>query len=77
MDELKGSHCVPALLFEEPLQNTQWLDDYEVLPTEGLHTITGHIKNIYKEAPYHIEDKEEKNKFLKVTFKINVINEYF
>ena len=66
MDELKGSHCVPALLFEEPLQEMLWLDDYEVLPTEGLHTITGHIKNIYHEAPHHIQDQNEKKKFLKV-----------
>ena len=66
VDELKGSHCVPALLFEEPFQEIKWLQNYETLPTEGLHTITGHIKNIYQEAPQHLKDHNEKKKFLKV-----------
>jgi hypothetical protein len=62
-DELKGSHSVPALLFSSPFSKEEVLKTYEVLPAEPLHTIAGHIKNLYTEIQYHLS-KDDKKIFL-------------
>jgi len=64
-EEMKGAHRVPALLFTSPTSSFSEnnLDEYEVLPTEPLHTIAGHIKNLYQEMQYHLS-REDKKFFL-------------
>ena len=62
-EELKGKQCVPALVHHN-IEEFQNLQRYEVLPMEGLHTIAGHIKNIYQEIQYHL-DKDEKLTFIR------------
>ena len=44
MEELSGSQCVPALWFDKPLGCSEEIGKDEVLPTEGLHTVAGHMK---------------------------------
>jgi len=63
-DVLSGIHHVPALLFQSSLDDTNdvGLGGYEVLPVEPLHTIAGHIKNLYEEIPCHVS-KTEKSTF--------------
>ena len=62
-EEIKGKQCLPALVHHNH-KEFECLSKYEVLPIEGLHTIAGHIKNIYQEIQYHL-DKVEKEKFTK------------
>ena len=60
--ELTGIHHVPALLFGSASLNLEEfnLDNYEILPVEPLHTITGHAKNLYAEIPFHLSKEERK-----------------
>ena len=60
-EEVKGKQCLPALVHHN-IEEFEFLQQYEVLPMEGLHTIAGHIKNVYQEIEYHL-DKQEKEKF--------------
>jgi len=67
-DVLSGIHHVPALLFQSSLDDTNdvGLGGYEVLPVEvlpvePLHTIAGHIKNLYEEIPCHVSKTEKIN----------------
>lgn len=48
----------------------KFLESYEVLPVEPLHTITGHIKNLYQELPTHLPAKEKKkfNEAIELSF---------
>ena len=48
--------------------NLQW---YEILPVEPLHAVTGHIKNVLEEIPYHLKGKEKDDfeDFKKASFK--------
>ena len=65
LDEaIKGCHRVPALIIRKPLIPLQslGLGKYEVLPCEPLHSVSGHIKNLYDELPSHL-NKTEKNYF--------------
>jgi len=64
-EEMRGAHRVPALLFTSPTSSLSEnnLAEYEVLPTEPLHTIAGHIKNLYQEMQYHLP-REDKKTFL-------------
>ena len=61
-NELCGIHHIPAIVFNacQPDLSKVGLKSYEILPVEPLHTIAGHIKNLYKELPSHLkkEDKE-------------------
>ena len=60
--ELAGIHHVPALLFGSTTLNLSehGLENYEILPVEPLHTITGHTKNLYAEIPSHLSKEEKK-----------------
>ena len=51
-DVVSGSHRVPALFFNDPFATFLGmnLENYEILPVEPLHTIAGHIKNVYQEV---------------------------
>ena len=60
-EEVKGKQCLPALVHHN-IEEFEFLQKYEVLPMGGLHTIAGHIKNIYQGIQYHL-DKQEKEKF--------------
>lgn len=62
VDEVCGGHRVPALYFNEPFACAKHvqLDEYEILPVEPLHTIGGHIKNVYNEVQEHLEKKSKK-----------------
>ena len=55
-NHLGGKVRVPALLFlnpEAPLQNLN-LEGYEVLPSEPMHDLAGHIGNLLQELPGHV-----------------------
>ena len=59
---VKGIARVPSLMFEQPFQT---LDDmnlqhYELLLCEPLHSIAGHIKNLYEELPTCLNRAEKK-----------------
>ena len=60
--EMKGIKRVPSLFYANPM--TSFEDNnlafYECLPCEPLHSITGHIKNLYEEIPFHLEKKQKK-----------------
>lgn len=60
--ELAGIQNVPALLFGSSTLNLEeyHLQKYEILPTEPLHTVTGHIRNLYAEIPFHLSKEERK-----------------
>lgn len=57
-DDLAGSHRMPALLHDEPKSKFYdpniGLDNYEVMGAEPLHTITGHLRNLFEELPAHM-----------------------
>ena len=62
-NEMTGIHHLPGFLFESRTTNLKdvGLEDYEILPVEPLHTIAGHIKNLYQAMPFNLskEDKKE------------------
>ena len=60
--EMHDIHRLPSLLYDYPHQDLEELNlsQYEILPTEPLHNISNHIKNIYQELPFHV-DKAEKS----------------
>lgn len=69
---MSGIHRLPALMFEEPdetLENLH-LASYDILSCEPLHTIKGHITNLYEELPRHVptEMKHEMTKIIKSSF---------
>ena len=49
----------PALMFGSS-EVPDFLHQYEVLLVEPLHTIIGHIKNLYQELPWHLSAREKK-----------------
>ena len=54
--DLGGISRVPPLFYNTPLAtaqslNLQW---YDILPSEAIHDIAGHISNIFEESPHHI-----------------------
>ena len=57
--EVKGIQRVPAIIFENPLAdcNKFNLINYEILGTEPLHDINGHIKNLFEEIVEHVPNK--------------------
>ena len=59
--ELKGTQRVPVILIDKPLAEMKEinLEKYEVVSTEPMHDIGGHVSNIFEELPYHIS-KEDK-----------------
>ena len=59
ISELHGVCRVPALSFlspDTPLPETG-LSEYEILPHEPMHDISGHINNLFIEIPNHLEEK--------------------
>ena len=69
---LKGVQRVPSLFYATPSINKFHefhLENYEVSGVEPLHDIAGHIKNIIKEIPYHldIEARTKFNEFLQTS----------
>lgn len=71
-DEYHGIHHLPFLLFDSAITKLEdvGLDQYEVLPFEPLHAISGHTKNLYAEIPYHLNTEEKKlfEKAVKASF---------
>ena len=63
-EEMAGIHRLPALLFEEPDATLEslHLHQYDVLSCEPLHTIKGHITNLFEELPRQVP-KKLKNDF--------------
>ena len=61
-DKLHGIHHLPALAFESSTTNLREISlaHYEILPVEPLHTIAGHIKNLYSEIPCHLTKQEKR-----------------
>ena len=61
LHEMHGIHRLPSLLYDYSHQDLKELNlsQYEILPTEPLHDISYHIKNIYQELPFHV-DKSHK-----------------
>ena len=57
--EVKGIQRVPAIIFENSLAdcNKFNLINYEILGTEPLHDINGHIKNLFEEIVEHVPNK--------------------
>ena len=60
--EMHGISRFPSLLYDYPNHDLEELSlsQYETLPTEPLHDIFNHIKNIYQELPFHV-DKADKS----------------
>ena len=60
-DALHGIHHLPALAFDSLSTDLGQisLGSYEILPVEPLHTIAGHIKNLYSEIPFHLTKPEK------------------
>ncbi|XP_070549540.1 uncharacterized protein [Ptychodera flava] len=58
---LHGIQRVPSLLHLSPKANLADINcsRYEILPSEPLHDIKGHIHNVLEELPSDIEDKDE------------------
>ena len=54
--ELRGISRVPALFYSTPLETLENrnLQFYDILPSESMHDIAGHISNIFEESPNHI-----------------------
>ena len=55
--ELQGVCRVPVMCFSQPdksLDDTK-LSDYEALPHEPMHDISGHISNLFDKMPHHLE----------------------
>ena len=77
-EHLSGTQHVPALSFNSqktPMEHNN-LGMYEVAPSESLHDLKGHIRNLWQELPYHLND-QEKERFLEVkeallTYKSNL-----
>ena len=63
-DELAGCHRLPALLHDVPRKRFNdpdiGLEDYEVIGVEPLHTITGHLRNLFEELPQHMKPAHKK-----------------
>ena len=61
---LQGVMRVPALLLTHPTQNLSEinLDKYEVVASEPLHDIKGHIINIISELPYILTEGDTATK---------------
>ena len=62
--ELREISKVPALFYSTPpetLENLN-LQFYDILPSESMHDIAGHISNIFEESPNHISKPTEKSK---------------
>ena len=59
---LRGIHRVPSVFFSQPLATFLVINiaSYKCLPCEPFHCITNHIKNLYKELPYHLNKNEKK-----------------
>ena len=57
--EVKGIQRVPAIIFENHLAdcNKFNLINYEILGTEPLRDINGHIKNLFQEIVEHVPNK--------------------
>ena len=66
--EMHGIHILPWLLYDYPHQDLKEvnLSQYEILPTELLHDISNHIKNIFQELAFHV-DKTHKPLVTKAT----------
>ena len=62
--ELSGISRVPALFYSTPLETLENLNlqFYDILPSESMHDIAGHISNIFEESPNHISKPTEKSK---------------
>ena len=58
-EEMKGIKRAPALLIPN-IDNTNLLQNYEVLPNEPLHDIAGHWKNLFEEIPAHLNKNTKK-----------------
>ena len=58
---MAGQQRVPAILFDEPLQDLANIccQDYEMLPIEPMHDLAGHLGNIYTSLPHHIDNKQK------------------
>lgn len=61
---LRGVSRVPALLLTSPTQQLSELnlDKYEIVASEPLHDIKGHIINLITELPYILPPGDTKNK---------------
>ena len=55
-NEMAGVHCLPALMFGNSQSTIKelYLDFYDILSCKPLHTLKGHITNIYEELPLHL-----------------------
>ena len=52
-----------ALRFNSMFDLTEELKHYEISVVDPLHDICGHIKNLYTELLFHIEDEGQKKYF--------------
>ena len=61
-NEMNGIQRVPALMYNDAFKSLEEvnLQNYEILPCEPLHDITGHIKNLFAELPTHLPKEEKK-----------------
>ena len=59
-DEMIGIHHVPAVLYNsgQKDESKAGLESYKIFPVEPLHTIAGHIKNLYEEIPSHLNKEQ-------------------
>ena len=59
--EMCGIQRAPALLVYDPFgQKSLNLSEYEILPNEPMHDLTGHLKNLYEELPRQLCKAEQK-----------------
>ena len=58
-NEIHGIQRLPALMYNNPSSSLtkNYLRKYEILCNEPLHDISNHIKNLYKELPWHVQNK--------------------
>ena len=62
-NEMNDIQRVPALMYNNAFKSLEEvnLQNYEILPSEPLHDITEHIKNLFAELPTHLPKEEKKN----------------
>jgi len=71
-EEMAGTQHLPALMFDRPKESVDelGLSKYEVMPVEPLHTIAGHIRNLFDEIPRQL-NKDERHileRAIKISF---------
>ena len=60
--ELRRISRAPALIYNNPDQSPEslHLQYYEIVPSEAMHDVAGHIQNLFEEIPNHVLKPDNK-----------------